>query len=145
MHARKWPLPLCCTLWLQQSWIWCVFLEPVCVSLEVQYRVWILGRNPDKSLVSFPPCFSVTSTALLWDLYFFKLAQPLKVSVNGQRGKLDRKPYPPCLSFKKSVQKPQVWELSILCPENSMKLYVNEFGISTLFILCKPQSNSRPL
>ncbi len=38
---------------------------------------------------------------------------------------------PPSLWFKKSIQKPQVWELSRLCPETSMKLYVHEFGFFT--------------
>ncbi len=28
----------------------------------------------------------------------------------------------------KSIQKPQVWDLSRLCPETSTKLYVHEFG-----------------
>ncbi len=42
-----------------------------------------------------------------------------------------RKTMPPCpfpMGFKKSIQKPQVWELSRLCPETSTKLYVHEFG-----------------
>jgi hypothetical protein len=29
------------------------------------------------------------------------------------------------------LRKPQVWELSILCPETSTKLYVHEFGFGT--------------
>ncbi len=52
------------TLWLQQTWVWWVFIEE-CVRLELQNRVRILGRNPDKSLESFSPCYSVTSTACL--------------------------------------------------------------------------------
>ncbi len=39
---------------------------------------WILGQNQDKSLKSFPPCYSQSS--LPWDFYFFKLTQPLTVS-----------------------------------------------------------------
>jgi hypothetical protein len=35
-----------------------------------------------------------------WDLYFFKLTQPLTVSVKEKGGKLDRKPYPLPLWFK---------------------------------------------
>jgi hypothetical protein len=62
----------------------------------------ILGRNPDKSLKSFPPCYSQSpSTALPRDLYFLKLTKPLTVSrvqllytVKEKGGKTDRKPYP---------------------------------------------------
>ncbi len=58
----------------------------------------ILGRNPDKR---FPPLlFTVTSTALPWDLHFFKLTQPLTGSTvqllytDKEKGrKPDRKPY----------------------------------------------------
>ncbi len=38
---------------------------------------------------------------------------------------------PPSLWFKKSIQKPQVWELSRLFQETSMKFDVQEFGFST--------------
>jgi hypothetical protein len=75
----------------------------------------------DENLKSFPPCYSKTATytALPSDLYFFKLEQPLTVSivyllytVKEKGGKPDRKPYSPSLWFKKSIQKPQVRELS---------------------------------
>ncbi len=52
--------------------------------LPVLHVFWgrILGPNPDKRLKSFPPLlFTVTSTALLWGIYFFKLTQPLTVSI----------------------------------------------------------------
>ncbi len=39
---------------------------------------------------------------------------------------------PPTLWFKKYIQKPQVWELSRLCPETSTKFYVHEFGFCTV-------------
>ncbi len=100
-------------------------------------------RNPDKSLESFPPCYS-QFYSFTWDLYFFKLTQPLKASVKEKGGKLDRKPYPlhyclrnpnktipPSLLFKKSKQKSQAWALSRLCPETSTWLYVHEFGFYT--------------
>jgi len=48
--------------------------------LQSNNRGRILGQNPDESLTSFPPCYSVTSTALPWDFFFFKLKQPLTVS-----------------------------------------------------------------
>jgi hypothetical protein len=74
-----------------------------------RYRGWILGRIPYKSHKSFPPCYSqVTSTALPWDFYLYKLTQHLTVS----------------LWFKKSIH--TVWELSRLCPET--KLCAHEFG-----------------
>jgi hypothetical protein len=38
------------------------------------------------------------------------------------------KTIPPSLWFKKFIQKPQVRELSRLCPETSKELYVHEFG-----------------
>jgi hypothetical protein len=43
-------------------------------------------------------------------------------------GKTDGKPTSSSLWFKKSVQKPQVWDFSRVCPETSMNLYVHEFG-----------------
>ncbi len=77
---------------------------------------------------------TVTSTALPWDFYFFKLTQPLIVStfqllqllytVKEKGGKPDRKP---SLWLKKSIRKPQVWEFSRLCQETSTKLYLHEF------------------
>ncbi len=39
---------------------------------------------------------------------------------------------PPSLLIKKSIQKPQVCELSRLCPETSTKLYFHEFSFSRL-------------
>ncbi len=56
----------------QQQW-WT--LAPT--KLGVLSRGRILGRNPAKSLKSFPPCYSDTPTTLPWDFYFFKLMQPL--------------------------------------------------------------------
>ncbi len=47
---------------------------------------------------------------------------------------------PYSLGFKKSMQKPQVWELSRLCPETSKKLYVHEFGFWTG---CQSESHAR--
>jgi hypothetical protein len=59
--------------------------------------------------------FTVTSTAVPRDFYFFKLMQPLTVfrvqflyTAKEKGGKPDRKPYPLFLWFKKSIQKPQI-------------------------------------
>jgi hypothetical protein len=41
---------------------------------------WILGRHPDKSLSSFPPCYSQSLIALPWYFYFYKFTQPVTVS-----------------------------------------------------------------
>ncbi len=43
-------------------------------------RGQILGRNPDKSRSSFPPCYSQSLIALPWYFYFFKFTQPVTVS-----------------------------------------------------------------
>ncbi len=63
-------------------------------------------------------------------LYFFILTQPLTVSGKEDEGKPDRN-HTPSLWFKKPIQKPQVWELSRLCPETATWLYVHEFGFCT--------------
>ncbi len=83
--------------------------------------------------------FTVTFTSFPWDFYFVKLTQPLTVStvqllctVKEKGGKSEKNPYSlSSLWFKKSIQKPQVWELLRLCTETSTKLYVHEFGFST--------------
>jgi hypothetical protein len=65
-----------------------------------------------------------------WDFYISdskKLTQSLTVSVQEKGRKPYRKTYP--LWFKKSMQKPQIWELSRLCPETSTWLCVHEFRL----------------
>ena len=93
-----------------------------------------LTKSIQKSSEFSSLLFKVTSTALPWDSYFFKLTQPLTVSrvhllytVKEKVGKPDRKQHPLTLWFKKSIQKPHVWELSRLCPGTATKLYVYEF------------------
>ncbi len=76
-------------------------------------RSWgrILGRNWEKSLQSFPSCYS--QSTLLAD---FTPPSPWRKS---------------CLKLvcnRLCIRKPQVWELSRLCQETSTKLYVHEFG-----------------
>ncbi len=79
----------------------------------------ILGRNPNKSLQSFPP----------WDFFYFKLTQPLTVSVKNIGGKPDRKPYPLPCGFRNPYRnlKSENSQLSRLCLEPSMKSFVHEF------------------
>ncbi len=104
--------------------------------------VWgrILGRNPDKSLNSFPLCYSQSPLQLCLEISISSNARNLysfySSATEHRKGeKPDRKPYPLPFGLKKSIQKPQVWELSRLCPETSAKLYVHEFGFWDLFIL----------
>jgi len=87
----------------------------------------ILGRNPDKSLKSFPPCYSESPLQLCLEIStssnsrnLLQFLQCVTVHYKGER----KKPW----WFKKSKQKPQVWELSRLWPETSTWLCVHEFG-----------------
>ncbi len=83
----------------------------VVLRAEARRYSWgrILGRNWDKSLKSFPPCYS--QSPLLTDFT-----------------PLEQKWFEAGLWYKNCVQKSQVWELSRLCPETLTKLYVQEFG-----------------
>ncbi len=54
----------------------------------------------------------------------------LLYTVKEKGGKSDRKLYLLPYSLRKP-DKDQVWELSKLCPETSMKLYVHEYGFWT--------------
>jgi hypothetical protein len=103
-----------------------------------EYKGRILGRNPDKSLQSFPPCYSQSPLQLCFEIYsyFFKLTQPLTVStvqllytVKEKGGKPDRTPYPIPNGLRNQYRNlKSECELSRLCPETSTKLYVQEFG-----------------
>ncbi len=75
----------------------------------------ILGGNADKSLKSFPPCYSQSPLQLcLGDFYFFKLEKPLKIATvqllytvecRKEENLIEnRTPLP---MFKKSIQRPQ--------------------------------------
>jgi hypothetical protein len=84
--------------------------------LHIQYWGRILGHDWEKVLRIFTLCYS--QSALLTD---FTPSPPTPLP-----------PSPPSKSglklVKHCLQKPQVWELSRLCPETSIKLYVHEFG-----------------
>jgi hypothetical protein len=56
----------------------------------------------------------------------------LTVHWKGENRKTWWKTMPPSPSFKKSIQKSHVWELSRLCPETLTKLYIHEFGFWTM-------------
>ncbi len=71
------------------------------------YCLWRLNswkKSRQKSYEFSSLLFTVNSTALPWDLYFFKLMHPLRyfyswVTVKEKGGKPDRKPYPLPYSF----------------------------------------------
>jgi hypothetical protein len=78
-------------------------------------------------LLDFSPFFFLISSPL-GTADFFVL---LELSGDGYSLLCSKKRPPrhtPSLLFNKSIQKPQVWERSRLCPETSPKFYVNEFG-----------------
>jgi hypothetical protein len=74
---------------------------------------------------------TVTSTALPCDLYFFTITQSLTVSVKEKGGNPDRKPYPHAYGFRIHTE---TWELSTLCPETSMKLFVHDSASGQLSV-----------
>jgi hypothetical protein len=71
----------------------------------------ILGRNPNKSIKSLPPCSSQSALQLCLENSIssdsHNLLQFLLYTVKEKEGKPDRKPYPLSLWFKKSIQKAQ--------------------------------------
>ncbi len=91
-------------------------------------RGQILGRNPDKSPKSYPLCYSQSPLQLCLEISNSSNSRNLlPVSTVGycslQRRKEEiYKTTPPSLWFKKYIQKPQVWEVSRLCPATCGKL-----------------------
>ncbi len=92
---------------------------------------WMKSRQKSSEFSSL--LFTVTSSALPKDFYFFKLTQPLTVStvqllyIEKERkgvNLVENHTHP--LWFKKFVQWPKVRELSRLCPETSTNLYIHE-------------------
>ncbi len=101
---------------------------------------------------SFLPCYSLSPLKLSYAtrFLFLQLTQPLTsfyssvtVHCRGKRRKTWLKIKSPSPWFEKSIQKPQAWELSRLCPETSTKLYVHEFGFCPRRILCFPGRPSK--
>ncbi len=100
-------------------------------TLYILFGDRILGRDPDKSHKSFSSLlFTVTSTACSRFL-FLQTHTTSHSSCKGERWKTSYKTIPPSLWFKKSMQKPQVWERSRLRPETSTWLKVHEFGFQS--------------
>jgi hypothetical protein len=84
---------------------------------KMLFRGQILARNQDKSLESFPPCYSPPPLQLCLELSISSkshnllqfLQFQLLYTVKEKGVKPNGKPSP-SLWFKKSVQKPQAWE-----------------------------------
>jgi hypothetical protein len=86
---------------------------------------------------SFPPCYSKSPLLHCLGISISSYSNNLLCISSNSRsctvylkekgGKPDRKLYPLHCGLRK---KPQVWELSRLCPETSTKLHVHEFGFS---------------
>ncbi len=105
---------------------------PVRICCSSQPWGQILGQNPYKNLHSLSSFYSQSHYSFAWDLYFYKLTQPLAVSVKEKGGKHDWKPYPLPYGLRniyinlKSensqdyAQKPQ--------RECNVRMYVHEFG-----------------
>ncbi len=73
--------------------------EPSRLPQDYCQGLWILRPNPwtksrQKSWEYSSLFIHSHSYSFAWDLYFFKLMQPLTVSVKEKVGKPDRKPYP---------------------------------------------------
>ncbi len=97
-HKKTWSS---INLYKLYGWVWINLMDEmmhVCL-------IWVWESNNNLIVVAqiFSPFeighYSVSllsrfSTALPWDFYFFKLTQPLTVSVKEKGGKPDRKPYP---------------------------------------------------
>jgi hypothetical protein len=113
----------------------------------------ILGRNPDKSLKSFPPCYSQSPLQLCLEnsissnshnlLHissnshnFLSISTvQLLYAVKEKEGKPERKPY----SLPYGLRNPyrNLSELSSLCPETLMELYDHEFGFRSMPLSCR--------
>jgi hypothetical protein len=81
---------------LVASYEYCSIHQPEYSCIE--YRGRILGRNPDKSLKSIPPCYSQSPLQLCLEIYIFSNSYSFYSSVivhcKGKSvGKPDRNPY----------------------------------------------------
>jgi hypothetical protein len=103
------------------------------------------GRNPDKSLKSFPSCYSQSPLQLCLEISISSNSThaPLMISsvqllytVKEKGGKPDRKPYLLSQGLRNPYRKPS-------SPETSTKLCVHEFGFRLISVtLPREQSNS---
>jgi hypothetical protein len=103
-----------------------------------------LDKIQTQSLTSFRPCYSQPPLQLCLEISISSnhassyLFLQILYTIKEKGGKPDRNLFPFYLWFKKSSQKPQVWELSrLVCPETSTKLYVHEFGFWIKYGACE--------
>jgi hypothetical protein len=94
-------------------------------------RSRILGRNPDKSLKSFPPCYSLFLNSFDLRFLFLHTHATSYSFCKGERRKTDRKPYPLHYGLRNPFRNLKPVELSRFCPETSMNMYVHELGFRT--------------
>ncbi len=103
---------------------------------------WTKSRQKSKEFTSL--LFTVISLCLEFFLFLqthatsYSFYSLVTLHCRGERRKSWKKNISSSLWFKKSIKKPQVWELSRLCPETSTKLYVHEFGFCIRRILGFP-------
>ncbi len=86
--------PACIFNTYKQKFIYYILYIMHTVQEESILRPNSRTKSRQKSYEFSSLLFTVTSTALPWDLYFFKLTQPRTVSVKEKGGKPDRKLYP---------------------------------------------------
>ncbi len=81
------------------------------------------------------------STSNSFSIFF----SALLCTAKEKEGKPDRKPHPPFLWFKKSIQKTQVWRTLRITPRKKpQKLYVHEFGFCPPIEFMTNSHNQRP-
>ena len=98
----------------------------------------------DESLKIFSPCYSQSPLQLCLEISISSnsrnLLQVLEFSCCILKRRKEEnliENHTPRPMVKKSMQKPQVWELSRSFPETSTKFYVHEFGFCTGILLIK--------
>jgi hypothetical protein len=68
-------------------------IKKLCTCMQLSQRPNSWTKASQKCIEFSSLLFTVTSTALPWDFSFFKLAQPLTVSIKEKGGKPNRKPH----------------------------------------------------
>ncbi len=89
------------------------------------------GRNPNKSLKSFPPCYSRLQLLCIEISISSKSRNLSPFLLRGEEENLKDNHTALLMVKECHIEKPQVWELSRLCPETSLNLYVHEFCFCT--------------
>ncbi len=91
LHCTSRPACVCNTY--KHEFIYYVLYKMHTVQEESILRPNSWTKSRQKSYEFFSLLFTVTSTALPWDFYFFKLTEPLTASVKEKGGKPDQKNY----------------------------------------------------